>query len=94
MHLRMKSKNAHDVVDNVSKDDDDTRFCDFHPRNDCSACCETCNVPICIICVSIKHKSHEMLELSDKLKDLSKVIAMEKYRLQSFKHELETLLNH
>lgn len=94
IHLRVKSKNAHDVVDYVIKDDDDTQFCDFHPEYDCSAYCETCNVPIWIICVFIKHKSHEMLELSDKLKELSKVIAKENDRHQTFKHELETLLNH
>lgn len=81
IHVRIKSKNGHDVVDYVSKDDDDTGFCDSHPKNECSAYCKTCNVPICMLCVSIKHKSHEMCELSDKVEELLKVIAEENERL-------------
>eukprot|EP00105_Crassostrea_gigas_P005205 XP_011418717.1 PREDICTED: uncharacterized protein LOC105321926 [Crassostrea gigas] len=94
IHMRVKSKNGHDVVDYVSKDDDDTCFCESHPKNECSAYCKTCNVSICMLCVSIKHKSHEMSELSDKIEELLKVIAKENERLQSFKHELESILDH
>nr|XP_034304614.1 uncharacterized protein LOC105321083 [Crassostrea gigas] len=94
IHMRVKSKNGHDVVDYVSKDDEDTCFCESHPKNECCAYCKTCNVPICMLCVSIKHKSHEMSELSDKIEELLKVIAKENERLQSFKHELETILDH
>lgn len=91
-HLRVKSKDGHDVVDYISKDD--TCFCNSHPQNDCSAYCKTCNVPICMLCVSITHKSHEMSEMSDKIEELLKVIAKKNSRLQSFKHELETVLDH
>ncbi|XP_052676416.1 uncharacterized protein LOC128157819 [Crassostrea angulata] len=94
IHMRVKSKNGHDVVDYVSKDDDDTCFCESHPKNECCAYCKTCNVPICMLCVSIKHKSHEMSELSDKIEELLNVIAKENERLQSFKHALETILDH
>nr|XP_034325620.1 E3 ubiquitin-protein ligase TRIM36 isoform X3 [Crassostrea gigas]XP_034325621.1 E3 ubiquitin-protein ligase TRIM36 isoform X3 [Crassostrea gigas] len=94
IHLRVKSKNGHDIVDYTSKDDDDTCHCDSHPQNDCSAYCKTCDAPICILCVSIKHKSHEMSELSDKIEELLKVIAKENDRLQSSKHELERILDH
>ncbi|XP_052699642.1 uncharacterized protein LOC128177118 [Crassostrea angulata] len=93
-HLRVKSKNGHDIVDYTSKDDDDTCHCDSHPQNVCSAYCKTCDAPICILCVSIKHKSHEMSELSDKIEELLKVIAKENDRLQSSKHELERTLDH
>eukprot|EP00105_Crassostrea_gigas_P013445 XP_011429764.1 PREDICTED: uncharacterized protein LOC105329957 [Crassostrea gigas] len=92
IHLRVKSKNGHDIVDYTSKDDDDTCHCDSHPQHDCSAYCKTCDAPICILCVSIKHKSHEMSELSDKIEELLKVIAKENGRLQSSKHELEKIL--
>lgn len=94
IHLRINSKNGHDVVVYFSKDDDDTCFCESHPRNECSVYCKTCSVPICIVCVSIKHKSHEMSELSDEIGDLLKVIVQENDRLQSFKCELEKILNH
>ncbi|XP_065944671.1 E3 ubiquitin-protein ligase TRIM71-like [Magallana gigas] len=94
IHLRVKSKNGHDIVDYKSKDDDDTCHCDSHPQNDCSAYCKTCETPICILCVTIKHKSHEISELSDKIEELLKVIVTENDRLQSFKHELERILEH
>uniref|UniRef100_K1RJS9 Tripartite motif-containing protein 45 n=1 Tax=Magallana gigas TaxID=29159 RepID=K1RJS9_MAGGI len=94
IHLRVKSKNGHDIVDYTSKDDYDTCHCDSHPQNDCSAYCKTCDAPICILCVSIKHKSHEMSELSDKIEELLNIIAKENDRLQSSKHELERILDH
>nr|XP_011454001.2 uncharacterized protein LOC105346916 [Crassostrea gigas] len=94
IHLRVKSKNGHDIVDYASKNDDDTCHCDSHPQNDCSAYCKTCDAPICILCVSIKHKSHEMSELSDKIEELLKVITRENDRLQSSKHDLERVLDH
>eukprot|EP00105_Crassostrea_gigas_P046473 XP_019930621.1 PREDICTED: tripartite motif-containing protein 45 [Crassostrea gigas] len=94
IHLRVKSKNGYDIVDYTSKDDDDTSHCDSHPQNDCSAYCKTCDAPICILCVSIKHKSHEMSELSDKIEELLKVITRENDRLQSSKHDLERVFDH
>ncbi|XP_052697508.1 uncharacterized protein LOC128175721 [Crassostrea angulata] len=94
IHLRVKSTKVHEIVDFASKDDDDTCHCDSHPKNDCSAYCETCDAPICILCVSIKHKTHEMSELSDKIEELFKVIAKENDRLQTSKHELEKILDH
>ncbi|XP_065943369.1 E3 ubiquitin-protein ligase TRIM45-like [Magallana gigas] len=94
IHLPVKSKNGHDIVDYISKDDDDTCHCDSHPQNDCSAYCKTCDAPICILCVSIKHKSHEMSELSDKIEELLKVITRENDRLQSSKHDLERVFDH
>nr|XP_022320064.1 E3 ubiquitin-protein ligase TRIM71-like [Crassostrea virginica] len=89
-HVRAK----HDVVDYASKDDDDVCFCDSHPENKCSAYCKKCDVPICILCVSIKHRSHEISELQDKVEELLKDISGENDRLQSFRHEMETLLDH
>eukprot|EP00105_Crassostrea_gigas_P021087 XP_011440099.1 PREDICTED: uncharacterized protein LOC105337169 [Crassostrea gigas] len=94
IHLRVKSKNGHDIVDYTSKDDDDTCHCDSHPQNDCSAYCKTCDAPICILCVTIKHKSHEISELSDKIEELLKVIAKENDRLRSSKNEFEKILDH
>nr|XP_011439546.2 uncharacterized protein LOC105336787 [Crassostrea gigas]XP_011439547.2 uncharacterized protein LOC105336787 [Crassostrea gigas]XP_011439549.2 uncharacterized protein LOC105336787 [Crassostrea gigas] len=94
IHLRVESKNGHDIVGFASKNDDGTWQCDSHPQNDCSAYCKTCDAPICMLCVSIKHKSHEMSELSDKIEDLLKVIAKENDRLQSSKNKLERVLEH
>lgn len=44
IHLRVKSKNVHVIVDYASKDDDDTGFCESHPQNQCSAYCKNCDV--------------------------------------------------
>ena len=92
VHLRVKSKTGHDLVDYVSKDDDDTCFCDSHPKHECSAFCKTCDAPICMLCVSIKHKSHKISELSDKIKELLQSITRENDRLQSFRYVLEKKL--
>ncbi|XP_078323187.1 uncharacterized protein LOC111109841 [Crassostrea virginica] len=94
LHLRVKSKFGHDVVDYVSKDDDDVCLCESHPENKCSAYCKECDVPICILCVSIKHKLHEISELQDKIDELLKDITCENDRLQSFRDDLERVLDH
>ncbi|XP_078327008.1 uncharacterized protein LOC111113340 [Crassostrea virginica] len=93
-HLRLSSQNGHDVVDFAKKDDDDTCFCESHPKHECSAFCKTCDLPICLLCVSIKHKSHDLSELSEKIEELLKSIGQENNRLQSSRHELERLLDH
>nr|XP_022321336.1 uncharacterized protein LOC111123346 [Crassostrea virginica] len=94
VHLRVKSKFGHDVVDYASKNDDDVCLCNSHPENKCSAYCTECDVPICILCVSIKHRSHEILELQDKVEELLKEITKENDRLQSFRQKMITLLDH
>ncbi|XP_078327076.1 uncharacterized protein LOC144623043 [Crassostrea virginica] len=94
LHLRVKSKFGHDVVDYASKDNDDVCFCDSHPENKCSAYCKECDIPICLLCVSIKHKSHEISELQDKIEELLKDITRENDRLQSFRDDLERVLDH
>nr|XP_022326512.1 uncharacterized protein LOC111126286 [Crassostrea virginica] len=94
LHLREKSKFGHDVVDYTSKDDNDVCLCDSHPENKCSAFCKNCDVPICILCVSIKHKSHEISELQSKIEELLKDITQENDRLQSFRDDLERSLDH
>ncbi|XP_052698103.1 uncharacterized protein LOC128176082 [Crassostrea angulata] len=103
VHVRLKSKTGHDVVYFTSREDENTCLCESHPLNDCSAYCKTCDGPICFLCVSITHKTHEISELSDKIKELNRqgkteqllnVIAKENERLQSSKQDLEKILNH
>ena len=89
LHLRVKTKFGHDVVEFANKDDDDSCFCDTHPKHECSAYCETCDLPICPLCVSVKHKSHELSDLHDKIEELLRNIAKENDRFQFFRHELE-----
>ena len=48
---------------------------------------------MCILCVSIKHYLHEITELSSNI-ELFKRFSREKDRLQSFKYEIEPVLNH
>lgn len=68
IHLRVRSVIYHDIAIFAIKDDDETCFCDSHFLNDCSAYCKTCKIPICSVCVSAKHKSHKIYELSYKIK--------------------------
>ena len=94
-HLRLKCKTGHDVVEYVNKEDyDEACFCDSHPENKCSAYCKTCDVPICILCLSIKHKSHDVSELKDKIEELLKCITLKNNQLQSFRHGLKRAFDH
>lgn len=91
-HLRATSINGHEIVDFAKKND--SCFCDSHPKQECFAYCNTCALPICHLCVSIKHKSHEISELSEKIEEVLKSITPESDRLQSSKRKLETVLHH
>ena len=95
-HLRVKKGLSHDVVKFINKDDDETCFCDSHPQQECSAFCETCNLPICSLCACAKQKSHKISKLRDKIEEILKDIAMENDRLQSyrFRHQLGKVLEH
>lgn len=73
----VKFRNGYDVVDYVSKDDDDICFCEFYFKNECCVYCKICNVLICMLCVFIKYKFYEMFELFDKIEEFLKVIVME-----------------
>lgn len=93
-HLRVNVRNGHSILDFASRDDYDPCFCEFHPDQECSLYCETCDVAICMLCFSIRHRSHLISDLSDEIQKLLEVIAKENNRLQSSEFELETILNH
>ena len=59
VHVQEKSKTPH-FIDDYGKDDDDGDFCfcDSHPKYECCVYCTTCDAPICFVCSTIKHKSH------------------------------------
>ena len=93
-HPRLESRTSHDAVDYESKDDDAICFCDLHPINELSAFCRTCDAPICVLCISIEHKTHEISELSEKKQELLESITRENDRLQSLRYELERIVAH
>lgn len=93
-HQRSKSRNGHDIVDYDERNNEDTSQCGFHPQNECVAYCKSCNVPICLLCITLRHKSHDVSELSDKIEELLTVISDENNKLQLSKHDLETVLKH
>lgn len=93
-HQRTKSRNGHDIVDYDERNNEDTSKCGFHPQNECVAYCKSCNVPICLLCITLRHKSHDVSELSDKIEELLTVISDENNKLQLSKHDLETVLKH
>lgn len=82
-HQRTKSRNGHDIVDYDERNNEDTSKCGFHPQKECVAYCKSCNVPICLLCITLRHKSHDVSELSDKIGELFTVIS-----------DLETVLKH
>ena len=93
VHVRVKSEFGHDIIDFSSKDENDLCFCEAHPKYNCSAYCKSCDVVICILCISLKHRSHEITELSGDI-ELFKCFVNEKNRLRSFKLQLEPIFNH
>ena len=93
VHLRVKCKYGHDVVDFASKCAEESNFCKSHPENICSAFCKTCDAPICLLCASVKHKLHDVSELTDEML-LLKEFAGKKARIQLLTDQLERILNH
>lgn len=67
-HLKLKSAKGHEIVE-YHKRKDANNCCAEHPDFDCHVFCKSCNLPICFICTSTKHKPHDMEELSEVLKD-------------------------
>ena len=97
VHLRVKTKFGHDVVDFARKDDDDddSCLCESHPQHECSAHCKTCDLPMYTLCFyQLKHKSHEIFKLHDKIEELLKDITRENDRLKLSCRELKSLLDH
>ncbi|XP_061173728.1 uncharacterized protein LOC133182895 [Saccostrea echinata] len=90
----LKSENEHDVVKYSELNKTKEENCLTHPKQQCCAFCSTCDIPICLLCVSIKHRTHEIMELSEKADDLSDFISKENERLQSMESELENFLDH
>lgn len=71
-NLRVSSETGHEIVDFTKKYVEDVCFCKLHPKHEYSVFCKTCDVPVCLLCVSIKHKSHELSELSEKVEEILK----------------------
>lgn len=94
VHLREKAISGHDIVEYGTKGEDEECICELHPPNGCSTYCKTCDVPICKLCISEKHSTHETSQLSEQIEQLLKKIEQENGRLQSFKTELEIVLDH
>lgn len=94
VHLREKAISGHDIVEYGTKDEDEECICELHPPNGCSTYCKTCDIPICKLCVSDNHNTHETSQLSEQIEQLLKKIERENGRLQSFKTELQIVQDH
>ncbi|XP_061179556.1 uncharacterized protein LOC133188193 [Saccostrea echinata] len=93
-HLLLKSVNGHEVTKYSEQNKSEDEECLTHPLQQFSAFCRTCDIPVCVLCVSIKHKTHNICEISEKVDLLSDFITTENERLQSMRSELETILDH
>lgn len=94
VHLREKAVSSHDMVEYGTKDEDEECICELHPPNGCFTYCKTCDIPICKLCVSDKHSTHETSQLSEQIEHILKKIEQENGRLQSFKADLKIVLDH
>lgn len=94
VHLREKAISGHDILEYGTKDEDEECICELHSPNGCTTYCKTCDIPICKLCVSDKHSTHETSQLSEQIEQLLKKIQQENGRLQSFKTKLEKVLDH
>lgn len=81
-HLKLKSAKGHEIVE-YHKRKDANNCCAEHPDFDCHVFCKSCNLPICFICTSTKHKPHDMEELSEVLKDFGSRIQNESWIMNS-----------
>lgn len=81
-HLKLKSAKGHEIVE-YHKRKDANNCCAEHPEFDCHVFCKSCNLPICFICTSTKHKPHDMEELSEVLKNFCSRIQNESRILNS-----------
>lgn len=89
-HLRSKMKDSHYFVE--FDIEDFNCYCDDHPQNKFVAFCECCNASICIICAFFNHKTHTVLELSDKIKELLRFINQGNDRLQRHKNKTQQVI--
>ena len=89
-HVRQPSRTGHDVVDLAKKNEDKSSFCESHLDQLCSTFCKTCDLPICNLCVSNEHNSHNLSKLSEKIEE---VLTCINDQVQSFRQEIETILD-
>lgn len=93
-HFRLDSATGHEVVNYAIKEFQDIFFCDLHPKYELSLYCQKCDKPICVLCASVTHKSHDLSELTEKIRKLLEIINEENERLLSLKQELVEVLAH
>ena len=71
-HLKSKGSRHHHVVPYAQKLDPNYLAglsCHIHPNNAPEFWCETCDVPICVTCITDKHKSHACSNLTTMLSE-------------------------
>ncbi|XP_061179971.1 uncharacterized protein LOC133188519 [Saccostrea echinata] len=93
-HMHINSENGHEVTNFIEQKKPDVGECLTHSKQPFSAFCKTCDIPICVLCASIKHKTHDICELSEKVNALSDFITKENEQLQSMRSELEKIIDH
>ncbi|XP_048743290.2 uncharacterized protein LOC125656745 [Ostrea edulis] len=96
IHLKIKSKVGHVLVDILEGCNDDSEDCKCrsHPEFDCQVFCKTCNLPLCLICSSTKHKPHDMVELIEIKKEIIGSIETENEVLRNLKPVYQQILQH
>ncbi|XP_061168916.1 E3 ubiquitin-protein ligase TRIM71-like [Saccostrea echinata] len=95
VHTRLKTENGHAIVEYFTEDDEDNECsCALHPEFDRGAFCETCGIPVCLLCVSFDHKSHVISELTNKIPELLETVTRENLRLESLSNSYERALQY
>ncbi|XP_062577350.1 uncharacterized protein LOC134239195 [Saccostrea cucullata] len=95
VHTRLKTELGHAIDEYFTEDDENTNCsCALHPEFERGAFCETCGVPVCLLCVSFDHKSHVIAELTNKIPELLDTVTRENLRLDSLSNSYERALEY
>lgn len=82
-HIQQKSEDGHEIVCNTKRKKKYTfHKCKNHNGVECQMFCKTCDVPICPKCVAAKHKSHDLIDLEEKIDNVSYCLDKEQNNLK------------
>ncbi|KAK3084967.1 hypothetical protein FSP39_022153 [Pinctada imbricata] len=91
-HKRVAATKNHNIVLRTQVGDIDTTTLTCTDHGDPASChCEKCNIPVCIKCVTGKHKGHDMSDIFDVLEKEKKLLQDD---IKAMQRDLPTLKSH
>ncbi|XP_061180406.1 E3 ubiquitin-protein ligase TRIM71-like [Saccostrea echinata] len=88
-HVNAHKLLPHDIVPFTNRSVKEVNLqCEIHPGQKCEACCQQCDVMVCMKCVITSHQSHRIGEIPSDYHDNRKKIVLETEELQKL-YDLE-----